>query len=332
MVACELCTPPQQPTDSGRWSLQAPSPNTLAAWLGASSACRVTACEDDRIHATWAARVRSLHKDLSLAVHSQDFLHSHGSFSRVSFAVRLLGCLVTYMVACELVTPPQQLTDFGKWCLLAPSPNTLAAWLGASSACRITAFEDDRFHATGAARARSLHTDLSLDDNSKISCVLMALSLASASRYACLTLGRFSCAMSFLMHLSRLNGPIRCGTCWMWTWTLKRCKLQAFWTFLMKQVPQAPSVDCALSEEAAIAFMSSRLELRRRQALRAPRILGLRSIEFMQIYGYWLLRGCGFDFGWWILVTLCLAAVFVGTLCLWVWLIFFGHNRIYSTG
>ena len=86
-------------------------------------------------------------------------------------------------------------------------------------------------------------------------------------------------------------------------------------------------MDYALSEEEAIAFGSSRLELRKRQALRALRILGLLSLEFVQVYGYWLIRGCGLEFGWCLLVALCLAAVVVALLGHWLCL-----SLIYSTG
>ena len=129
-------------------------------------------------------------------------------------------CLVTHMVACELCTPPQQPTDSGRRNLVAPSPYTSAAWLSSSSAGRFTAGEDDRIHATWAARVRSLQKIFSLDDES--------------SSTGC------------------------------------RPSLDA----LVKQVPQVAAVDYALSEEEAIAFKSSMLELRKHQALCALRFLG----------------------------------------------------------
>jgi len=216
--------------------LRAPSPDTLAAWLGSSAARRVTACADDRIHAAWKAGVQSLSRDLTLADNSQDFLHTQGSFSRVSFAARLL--------------------DFG-------DVELRYEFLNASFAPQW---------------ANPLWALLEVDIDTQA--VQIAGLLDS----------------------------------------------------LVKQVPQVAAVDYALSDEEAIAFGSSRFELRKRQALRALRVLGLLFLEFFQICGYWLLRGCGFDFGWCLLVTLCLAAVFVGTVCLWLWHTCTGHSLVYSTG
>ena len=70
--------------------LVAPAPELLAAWLGSAPALRVTACDDALVHATWSAGVRSLSAELNFVQNSQDFLDTHGSFSRVSFEVRLL--------------------------------------------------------------------------------------------------------------------------------------------------------------------------------------------------------------------------------------------------
>jgi hypothetical protein len=70
--------------------LVAPAPELLADWLGSTSAFRVTAVESEIVHATWTAGVRSLSAELSFVQNSQDWLDAHGSFSRVSFEVRLM--------------------------------------------------------------------------------------------------------------------------------------------------------------------------------------------------------------------------------------------------
>ena len=212
--------------------LRAPSPETMAAWLGSTSARRVTACEDDRIHSAWTAGVQSLSAELTLAENSQDFLSTRGSFSRVSFAARLL--------------------DFGEVELRYEFLNASFAPQWANPIWALLEVDID----TQAVQIAGL-----LDS-------------------------------------------------------------------LVRQVPRADAVDYALSEEEAVAFGSSRLELRKRQALRALHLLGLLLLEFFRIYFHWLLRGCGLDFGWCFWVTLCLAAVFVGTFCLWLWNSITAHSML----
>ena len=147
-----------------------------------------------------ATRVRSSHKDLSLAVNSQDFLHTHGSFSRFSSTVRLL--------------------DFGE-----------------------AELRFEFLHAPCAPQwANPLWDLLDVDIDTQAVQIAGLLDIFGGA------------------GTSDLDSGLR---------TLK---------------------------EEAIASGSSRLELRKRQALRALRILGLLSLEFVQGYGYWLIRGCGMDF------------------------------------